>query len=290
MKKWSLSFLSTILSIATLFSQTVIGDPEFEQGQELEIIMDVKTTIAQQAMGQSIDFAVNATGTHTYKVTNTTPENTTLHHKVNRIQFSFDGMGRKNTFDSEIEKDIKGPFGASIKEIMSKEYDMIIDSNGMVLMAIPQQFVIANTDQRMALLNNLLKEVLDIVQPPAKGSGSFFRVLPAKSLSTGDTWTESWETSSGTFNFAYALAALSDSTILIDFAGSSVTVSKAEMMGSETTTTMNNKLSGKIILDKKTKLILEKTINQEGTGNTETSFGILPVTSKTTTLIKVKKL
>ena len=49
---------------------------------------------------------------------------------------------------------------------------------------------------------------------------------------------------------AYTISDINDSTIVVDFAANSVTVTKAEMMGTETTTTMNNKSTGKIILDK----------------------------------------
>ncbi|MBL7732983.1 MAG: hypothetical protein JNM88_17560, partial [Chitinophagaceae bacterium] len=59
-------------------------------------------------------------------------------------------------------------------------------------------------------------------------------------------------------------------------------------MGNETTTTMNNKSTGKIILDRSTGIIREKLINTESTGNTEAPFGTIPVTSKTSTIITVK--
>jgi hypothetical protein len=51
---------------------------------------------------------------------------------------------------------------------------------------------------------------------------------------------------------------------------------------------MNSKSTGKIIVDKATGIMREKTITTESNGNTEASFGTLPVTSKTTTTIKVR--
>ena len=93
---------------------------------------------------------------------------------------------------------------------------------------------------------------------------------------------------SGKLEAAYTIADINDSTIVVDFAENSITVTKAEMMGSETTTTMNNKSTGKIILDRATGIMREKTINTESNGNTEAPFGTLPVTSKTTTVITVK--
>ncbi|MEQ1678403.1 MAG: hypothetical protein ABL876_17035, partial [Chitinophagaceae bacterium] len=65
------------------FGQQVAGKLKFEQGQTFEITLQIKTTIAQEAGGQAIDFNVDASGTHSYKVTNVTPDNTTLHHQVN---------------------------------------------------------------------------------------------------------------------------------------------------------------------------------------------------------------
>ena len=157
-------------------------------------------------------------------------------------------------------------------------------------MAMPESFTSAESDSRMAIINSMMKDVVDVVNPPQKGKGSFFRVIPEKDggVAVGDAWTESGETLTEKFENAYAISAITDSTIVVDFASTSTTVTKAEMMGSETTTTMNNKSTGKIILDRATGIMKEKTINTESNGNTEASFGTLPVTSKTTTIITVK--
>jgi hypothetical protein len=60
------------------------------------------------------------------------------------------------------------------------------------------------------------------------------------------------------------------------------------MMGNESTTIMNNKTTGKIILDKLTGIIREKTSTIESNGSTVVMGNTVPVTSKTTILIKVK--
>ena len=135
--------LFTLLSfIAVSFaaiSQKVSGKLKFEQGQTLEVTMTVKSTISQQAMGQAIDFKVDASGKHSYKVTNTTEDNSTLNHQVQRIAFSFDGMGTKMGFDPDKEKDLNGPFGKTVKDMLEKKYDIIIDPAGKVMMAMPEK-------------------------------------------------------------------------------------------------------------------------------------------------------
>ena len=287
MKQFFAVLSATLLSFAAI-SQTVSSKLKFEQGQTFEIDLQVKTNIAQTAMGQSIDFNVDAAGYHSYKVTNATEDNTTLNHSVQRISFKFDGMGQKRNFDSNNEKDLNGQFGGPIKDILSKKYDIIIDPAGTTKMAIPEKIKLADGDSRLALVTGMLKDVFDIVQPPQKGKASFFKVLPETATAKGGTWTESTITENGKFDAAYTVSAITDSTIVVDFAATSLTISKGEMMGGEITARMTNKSTGKIILDKATGIMKQKTINTESTGNTESSFGTLPVTSKSTIIITVK--
>jgi Family of unknown function (DUF6263) len=280
-----LSFIS-ISFVAS--SQKVSGKLKFEQGQTFEIAIQVKNTIAQQAMGQSIDFTVDASGNHSYKVTNATEDNNTLKHQVNRILFAFDGMGQKLKFDSNIEKDLNGSFGKPIKDLLGKKYDMIVDPGGKTLMTLPEKIQLTEGDSRLAIITTMLKDVLDIVQPPQKGKGSFFKVLPETETGKGETWTESSLSENGKFDATYTISDINDSTIVVDFTSTSLTISKSEMMGNEMTTRMTNKSTGKIIIDKATGIIKEKAITTDSNGNSESSFGTMPVTSKTTTTITVK--
>jgi hypothetical protein len=281
-----LFFLLSVSFVA--FSQKVNGKLKFEQGQTLEVSVKLKTTMAQQAMGQAIDFTVDATGDHSYKVTNTTEDNTTLNHKVQHVTFAFDGMGQKVKFDSNVEKDMNGTFGKPVKDILDKKYDIIIDPAGKVMMAMPEKIVLTEIDSRMAIITTMLKDVFDLVQPPQKGKPSFFKILPDGEGGKGDAWTTSSQGNGGKTETGYTIAEINDSTIVVDFAENSNTITKFEMMGSEATSKMSNKSTGKIILDRVTGIMREKTISTESNGNTESSFGTMPVTSKTTTVITVK--
>jgi len=283
-----------VLSVSTLIVSGVLAQQAasplvFEQGKQYEITLQVKNTVSQQAMGQAIDFTVDATGKHVYKVTNTTADNSTLNHMVKQVAFSFDGMGQKRSFDSNNEKDLNGPFGKPIQELLEKKFDMVISPTGTVLLVMPEKITLGNSDPRLAIISNMMKDVFDLVQPPAKGAASFFKVLPDTVTGTGQTWTRSSSNESGRYDAAYRLADMNDSTIVVDFATSSTTVTKAEIMGNPTTTNMTNKSTGKIILDRLTGIMKEKTETTDSQGSTESSFGNLPVSSKTTTIITVRK-
>ncbi|MEO5947985.1 MAG: DUF6263 family protein [Chitinophagaceae bacterium] len=288
MKKKTVLFLSFLIASTFTFAQTVSGKLKFGQGQIFEIEMKTNSTISQQAMGQAIDFTVNASANHSYTATNATDDNTTLRHEIQRINFAFDGMGQKQKFDSENEKDLKGPFGKPVKDMMEKKYDMIIDPLGNVMMAFPEKITLAEGDSRMAIITNMLKGVMDLVQPPKKGKGSFFNVLPDTISAVGSTWNTTAIENGGNIETEYKIAEINDTTIVIDFIENSSSVAKAEMMGNPTTTKLKNKSTGKIILDRATNIVQEKSFTTESTGSTETSFGDLPVTSKTTTKIVLK--
>lgn len=269
-------------------TQSVNVKLQLETGRELRLQLQVKTVVSQQAMGQAIDFTVDATADHAFKVTNTTPENSTLRHTIQRVRFQFDGMGQKRGFDSGQEKDLNGPFGEPMRELLTKKYDLLIDSTGNTLMAMPEKITLAEGDSRLALVTNMLRDVFDLVQPPAKGQASFFKVLPASPVRAGDGWTESYTTAGGQVNAAYSIDSITDSLIVINYSATANTVTSAEMMGAVTTTTMKHETGGKITVDRATGIIRKKELETKSTGTTEGPFGSVPVTSRSTTLVTVE--
>lgn len=289
-KTFLLSISAALIFPLLIQAQQIEGKVKLQQAQVIEISLQTKTTISQQAMGQSIDFNVDAGCRHQYLVTNSTEDNHTLRHTVQQIGFNFDGMGQKQQFNSDNPKDLNGQMGKPVKDMLEKKYDMIIDPFGTVKMTIPETFPTSAQDNRMAIISSMMREVVDVVQPPKKGKGSFFRVIPEKDggMKVGESWTESGATLTDKYETTYVIKAVTDSTVLIEFTGTSNTVTKAEMMGGETTTTLSHKSTGNIILDKATMLITEKTTTTESNGNTESAFGTLPVNSKTTSVVKVK--
>lgn len=271
----------------TVFCQKVSGKLLFQQGQIIAITTEVKSTVSQEAMGQAIDFTADGTAIHSYKVTNATDDNNTLHHEVKRVAFNFDGMGQKSSFDSENKKDMDGQFGPIIKDILTKSFDLIIDTTGKVLLVKPEKSELSKVDDRLAIVMNMLKDVTNVVYPPKKNEASFFKILPDKEVGLNESWTEAMEDSTGKFNTDYTLSAITDSTLVVDLKGNSVTTAKAEMMGQQIITNMNNAFAGKIILDRITGIIREKTIATESNGTTEAMGGTLPVTSKTNVTIRI---
>ena len=268
-------------------SQKANGKLQFDPGQVFNIQVKSTSTLTQEAMGQAINIDVRAELRHRYEVTNSTESNTTLHHKIQRVAFNMEGMGQTWNFDSDNPKDLEGELGAPVKEILAKEYDIVIDPRGTVLMARPEKFKLSTNAQGPVMVTDMLSGQLDIVNPPKKGDGSFFKVLPTQEVGLNEGWVESSEAGEEKSTTAYTLSAITDSTYVINLKGSSNTVTRAETMGTETITRLQNEFTGTIVLDRVTGLIREKTLNTESHGTTEVMGGVLPVTSKVFVEIKV---
>lgn len=287
---WFLVPLSFVFSFS--MAQKVTGRLQFEQGKTLTVTMDLKSTVAQQAGGQAIDFTTTGSALHSFRVTNTTDDNTTLHHTLQRIAFAFDGMGQKVGYDTD-HKSKKGDrqdmFSKPFEEMLGKKYDIVIDPTGKTLRAIPEKIELSGQDERAKIITNMLKDLTGIVYPPAKGSPSFFSVLPEGEIGTGDSWTTQTNTDTEKGTTVSTVSVITDSTIVVDFKTDAVLNLRSEMMGMETKTSLKNITTGKIILDRKTGLIRERSSVTDSNGNTEAMGATLPLTGKTTITIRVRQ-
>lgn len=280
-------FLSFLVIAVVANAQKVNGKLKFQQGQLFELALNSKTTVTQDMMGEA---KVDGTAKHSYKVTNSTDDNSTLHHEAQYLAFDFSGMGQKRNFRSDNEKDMNGPIGKPIKDILQKKFDLIVDTAGKVMMVQPPDVGTAEMDDRMKLIANMLQEILDVVQPPQKGGNSFFSVLPAKEVGVGDTWNEVYENKSGKYANTYTLSAITDSTIVVDVKGTSTTVTKLEFSGMEINTNWANNSTGQIIITKSTGIVSEKSFTIESTGTSEVMGQTQTISSKTISNTRVSVL
>lgn len=287
MQKFLFFFFLPVVLPVSLLAQKVSGHPRFSQGNTITITTEIKNTVAQQAGGQAIDFSTQGGVLHTYTVTNTTEENTTLHHRLQRLHFGFEGMGQESSFDSDDKKALQSAFGKLFLEMQAKQYDMIIDVPGTTLLTIPQKIELGKQDDRLVIITNMLKDLTNVIYPPQKGAGSFFKVLPAYEVGIGDSWVDTTITDSEKAITVSTLTAITDSTLIVSFKTNSTVLLEWEMMGTSAKTNLNNTTTGTTVVDKATGLIRERTSTTESNGNTEAMGAVLPLTGKTTITTRV---
>ena len=277
-----------IASHLNVYGQKIQGKLHFTPGKTLNVHMDLKSIVTQQAMNNAISFEVDGEALYNYKVLESDGTKTTLQHQGQSINFRFNGMGQKHSFNSNDSSDLAGPFGDYIKNLLSQKYEMTIDNTGMVISIAPRESGKIIADERTAIVLNMIKELSDMANPPQEGQASFFKILPYNSIAIGESWVDSSQYTNGSIKTIYTLSGLTDSTLIIDFKNYSTIISRTTLMGNETTTTLNGTGTGQVIIDKDTGIMKEKFSTTE-TGGTIEAMGVsTPVNSKTTIAVRLK--
>lgn len=280
---------SLVLMLLSFFAQAqkVAGKIVFQPGQVLVVNMKSSSTNLVSAMGQEIEMKSEVIAEHQFKVTNTTDENHTLSHEINRIQLTSDGMGNTLKFDSKSEKDLNGQFGAPIKNLLTKKYNLVIDASGNTLMAMNEGSATGKTAPEAGMLAQFISGMSDMTDAPKQGEASFFKVLPATEVGVGDAWTNTIDRNGAKTEEAYSIAEINDDFILLNYLSNASSSTVQENMGMEVTITMKNKSEGKIKVDRKSGILREKTITTTSTGTAATGYGEFPINATTTSVITI---
>lgn len=302
----------TYLIILQFFTVSLFGQyppcckPVLEKGQIILVRTEMNNNSFQTAGAQVINFKVNGTAIHRYTVTNVTSDQTTLHHEMLEILFSFEGMGQKKNFDSKNEEDMKGPFGAYFKDLLSRVYDIIIDTNGQTRSWSAYADPTPKPDDNIITIIDMLKpltQLASLSSVPATSTSplpnnGFFSILPVDPFPhspelkyvPSKTWEYSVDGENEKSKTIYTLISFTDSTILVDFLRIGTTHFKSERMGRITSTNLNIEEKGKIIADRKTGILKELTSTTDSNGTTEAMGGTVPVNGKISLITSVSFL
>lgn len=271
-----------------LFSQQTSGGLRFTPGDSIPVQMELKATVTQEALGNAISFDTDASAWYHYNVIESADGKSRLEHHAKRIRFSFDGMGRKSSFDSDRPDDLLGPYGETAKEILKRKFELTIDRTGNVVSTKPEKIGSLRGAEQLVVMMGMISDISDLIEPPQTGKASIFKVLPDQIMKIGDTWADSVNTGSAMIKTVYQLKAITDSTLQIDFNLEGNSVTRAEMMGRETITTLTSNGSGSIVVDKSTGILKEKNQTTNYSGTMEAMGNTTPVTSRTTLLIRIR--
>jgi len=280
---------SLVLMLLSFFAQAqkVAGKIVFQPGQVLTVNMKSSTTNLVSAMGQELEMKTEVIADHQFKVTNTTDENHTLSHEINRVRFNSDGMGNTMSFDSQSEKDLNGQLGAPVKDLLSKKYNLVIDASGNTLMAMNEGASTGKAGAEAGMLAQFVSGLTELTQAPKQGEASFFKVLPATEVGVGDAWTNTIDRNGTKIEEAYSIAEINENIITLNYLSNSNSTTVQENMGMEVTITMKNKSEGKIKVDRKSGILKEKIITTTATGTVASGYGDFPINATTNSVITI---
>lgn len=283
MKKAAL--LAALAFSLTGFAQT--GKTGFQKGQKLEMTTEIKKTSAMELMGQSMESTVSSTMTTVYDVKDVTASGSVVEHKVKRLLFSADAMGKTQTFDSEKQGDMDGEMGNILGKSIKNKYTLTLDPAGKVT-AVKLDDDNPN-DEEAAMMAEIISSQLGLpISIPKIGSSTAFYTLPARQLKKGDNWTDSSNMDGKKSRTAYTVNNVTDADIVLDYTEDTDIDSKMNIMGTEANVTSKNKATGQMTFDRKTGILRQKTATVDSEGSIEAQGQTIPNKDKTTITITVK--
>jgi len=264
------------------FSQTVNNKLNFQKGQKLEMLLDIKTT-STTSMGESV---ISASFNRIFDVEDVVNGNATIEHKVKRIQFNVESPMGDQKFDSENAKDLQGSAGKSFEKTLKEKYTMTLDPVGTVVTvksdeAQPADQGKSNGDDMTSVFISQLGAGM---HTPEAGEKSIFSILPPRELSKGEGWTDT----SNNMKQAFVVSDITENDIVIAYNSEADVKKTQKIMGMDILVNTKDLATGKITLDRKTGLLKEKTTVTNSDGTMEVMGQSIPVTTKITTNIIVK--
>jgi len=278
--------LAAVALSVTGFSQKTPGKLAFKKGQKLEMVTKVNSLVSMDMMGQSMETKVDGTITRVFDVEDVAGDLATIEHKMKRLQMTIDvPMSGQQTFDSENEKDMKGDAGKAMEKAMKNKYSMTVNANGKITSVKadddnPNKAEAAEADMMAGAIGGLAAGM----ELPKAGDVSEFKVLPEAGAAKGDTWTDT----TGGNKSVYTVTDVTGTDILIDYTEEGTTERTQEANGMEIKISSKDKTTGKIVLDKATRLLKEKTGTTKSEGLMEMMGQSVPMSTTSTKTITVK--
>jgi len=281
MKKFFL--LAAVALTVNAFGQKVSNKLQFTKGQKLEVVSEMQNTVSIDMMGQAIDTKVDMVVTRTLDVENVQNGAATIEHKVKRMQMNVESpMAGSQKFDSDNEKDMKGEGGKAAEKALKNKYTMTVDASGKITSVKADD---DNPNKAPAAGNDMMVPPgTEGFNLPKEGDISEFRILPEKEVGKG----ESWEDNSATMKKKYTVSDITDSEIIVDFTTEGNSEMKQEANGMEIVMKTKDKSTGKIVVDRKTGIMKQRTETIDAEGTMDVMGQSAPLKTKTVKTTTVK--
>ncbi len=273
-------YIVSLLILQLSFAQNVSDKIVLSKNQKLDATTTTKGTVSIDMMGQSMETITETVVNSTVEVKEVKPTGYVLTTTLNKMKVKTSGgMAPPVDFDTEKKEDMSSEMGKTISAKLQPS-DVEILLNGKP---------VENKDNKDAT-EDITKVMQSIMGGSAEnGISGVFMLLPA-GKKTGDTWSDSSNTDGLKIHNTYILKEINgnEATITVNTTAS---ISKVvEAQGAELTVTMDSKINSDNIVELTSGLIKEKKMTIEGQGNLAAGGQEMPMTTKVTSVTKVKSL
>jgi hypothetical protein len=275
--------VSLLFTNAICFAQKAGNKLSFTKGQKIEVVTNTNIT-AQSMMGPS---SGTITMADVYAVSDVSEAGVTLQKLPKQMKIALSTSSQEIKLDSDNPKDLSGPLGQPVKEILNLKPEFTIDAYGKVTAVKSDGKQKKEDSPEAGMLAMMIPGMSSSAVTPQVGSPSLFQVLPAREVSVGDTWTDSVEAGGTKSITNYKVKSISNSEVVLEFDLSGSSAGSQSLMGQSIDVTSSVKGSGTVTIDKATGIIKQK----QTTNTTETAMNLMgrdmTSTGKSTSVMNV---
>ncbi|HTE10841.1 MAG TPA: DUF6263 family protein [Chitinophagaceae bacterium] len=270
-------FLSLVLmAIATgaAYAQKIA----ITKGQKLETVTTTKTTM--EVMGQNMDN--ESTATSNVEVKDVNAAGYLFTNTIKRMTMKGSTMGQDMSFDSDKKEDMDGQVGQALKGQIGSSQEIQVDKQGKVA------GIKENDDKKTAGMTDMMSMTGDI----SKGQPYPILIqLPAVSVKSGDTWTDSSGTAA-TFKstITYTLKGITADGAIVSFTGTVAKSGPIEQNGVEIQMDITGTTKGEAVYETGSGLIKNSASSTEIKGTLGIMGQNAPISGTIIATITAKKI
>jgi hypothetical protein len=246
------------------------------KGQKYEVTTKSTLNSSASVMGQEMESNTDNTTVQMFEVKDTRANETDLVSTTTKLLANIQMMGQETNYDSD-KKDNTGPVAEAMDKMVNKIKNMTIDASGKVIKE--------DKDETEDAMSSLFPDIRIVKQ-----------ALIGKELKPGISWpdsvTENTSKMKSTTVGTYTVNAVNKETqtAIIFFTGTQNTTGTIEQMGMEMTVTGNNKIDSQLEVDINTGMLSQINSTISGTSNIDAAGMVIPATTKSSTVTKIKRL
>lgn len=262
------------------------GSIVLNKGQKFLIENKFTALSTQEMMGQSMESKADVFTSNNIEVKDINDNNYNLTNTFTKVTATMSAMGQDMNFDSDKKEDMDGEMGKSMKDIINKPKNVIVDKQGKI---IKDKSDTTKKDSGGGMMSMMMQQFLGNQEESGFGVSEAFMIIP-KNAKAGFSWSDSSSKEGIKKSTTYTIKEIKSAEAIVTISGNLVADTKTEMQGMEISSKTTGKITGEEIVDLKTGLIKQRTTTLESSGNMEAMGQEIPMTTKLTSVSTVKNL
>jgi Family of unknown function (DUF6263) len=275
-------FASLLITSSFVQAQNKI---KLDKGQKFETNTVVNMSMNMEQMGQSIEINSNINTTNQLEVKMVSKDSSVVASTLSKMKLTGSAMGQDMNYDSENPADKDSEIGKTLSKSIGQTTEVTVNETGKIVNV-----------KKPIIADNESEGMMDMLSGGAGTDGTdtgvkgIFANFNTAKVKAGDTWMDSSVADKNKIVNTYLVKEIKGDEISVNIISVESKSFTKEQQGMEVLITSEIKSTGDYVYEKSTGFLKGSNVVAEGAGNAEVMGMTIPMTTKTTTAITVKKM